>query len=322
MKTNQPKRKVFNDAVDLLTADAPASGVQMIAVDKIEPFHEHPFKLYQGERLDDMVESVKEHGILTPVIVCETESGYEMLAGHNRMNAAKIAGIKEIPAIVKTGLSEEEAYIYVIETNLIQRSFSELLPSERAVVLSERYEKISCQGRRSDIRREIEIMNGKKPVETCGHDVHKSRSRERIGEEYGMTGRNIARYMRVSQLIDPLKNLLDNGEIALVAAVDLSYLEEEEQNLVAEQIQWGGIKLSPKTAKAFRESTGALDLDKMNAILHKSDEISAKRTFSVMIPVEAEEKFFSGMKAKERTDLVMKALDAWFAGKEAADVQQ
>ncbi len=81
MKANQTKRKVFNDAVDLLTGDDPESGVQMIAVDKIEPFHEHPFKLYQGERLDDMVESIKEHGILTPVIVRRTGYGYEMLAG-------------------------------------------------------------------------------------------------------------------------------------------------------------------------------------------------------------------------------------------------
>ena len=84
MKANQPKRKLFNDAVDLLTGDAPDSGIQMIPVDQIKPFHEHPFKLYRGERLDDMVESIREHGILTPVIVRKLSSGYEMLAGHNR----------------------------------------------------------------------------------------------------------------------------------------------------------------------------------------------------------------------------------------------
>lgn len=86
-------------------------------------------------------------------------------------------------------------------------------------------------------------MSGKKPTETCGHDVHK-KSRDSIGEEYGMTGRNIARYMRVNQLIEPLKAMLDAGEILLVTAVDLSYLDEKEQEMVSEQAKWGGIKIS------------------------------------------------------------------------------
>lgn len=83
----------------------------------------HPFHLYEGERLDDMVESIREHGILNSVIVLKTDDGYEMLSGHNRANAAKIAGLSEVPAIIKVGLSESEAYVYVIETNLMQRSF-------------------------------------------------------------------------------------------------------------------------------------------------------------------------------------------------------
>ena len=120
----------------------------------------------------------------------------------------------EVPAIVKTDLSDEEAYVYVIETNLLQRSFAELLPSEKAAVLVARYEKISSQGKRNDIRQEIETLE-----ETCGHDVHKSRqrtcghdvhksqkSRDGLGEEYGMTGRNIARYMRLDRLIPEFKD--------------------------------------------------------------------------------------------------------------------
>lgn len=87
----------------------------------------------------------KEHGILNPVIAQKIDGGYEMLSGHNRMNAAKLAGLKEVPAIVKTDLSEEEAYVYVIETNLMQRSFSDLLISEKAAVLKARYEKGACQ---------------------------------------------------------------------------------------------------------------------------------------------------------------------------------
>lgn len=140
MKANN-KRKVFGDAVDLLMDDieerAVPRGLQMLSVKSIKPFHDHPFHLYEGERLEDMIASIKEHGILNPVIVQKVEDGYEMLSGHNRLNAAKLAGLKEVPAIVKTGLSEEEAYVYVIETNLMQRSFSDLLISEKAAVLKE-----------------------------------------------------------------------------------------------------------------------------------------------------------------------------------------
>lgn len=165
MKANAPKRKVFQDAVDLLgmpeAENAPVSnGTTMISVEKIVPFHNHPFRLYEGERLDDMMESIKEHGILIPVIVQKVADKYEMLAGHNRWNAAKIVGIKDIPAIIKENLTEREAYVYVIETNLMQRSFTDLLPSEKAAVLAERYEKVMCQGKRNDILEEIASLNG------------------------------------------------------------------------------------------------------------------------------------------------------------------
>ena len=114
MKANSPKRKVFQDALDLLTEDMAVdkavseNGILQIAIDKITPFHAHPFRLYEGERLADMVQSIREHGVLNPVIVRRTKKGFEMLAGHNRANAAKLAGLKEIPTIVKDKLTEEE----------------------------------------------------------------------------------------------------------------------------------------------------------------------------------------------------------------------
>ena len=175
MKTNAPKRKVFQDAVDLISPpeemiNPVSSGQTMISVKKIVPFHNHPFRLYEGKRLDDMVESIREHGVLIPVIVQKIADGYEMLSGHNRWNAAKVVGIKEIPAIIKDNLTEREAYVYVIETNMLQRSFDDLLPSEKAAVLAERYEKVMCQGRRNDILEEIAMLNGVDMQETCGHD--------------------------------------------------------------------------------------------------------------------------------------------------------
>ena len=175
MKANATKRKVFQDAVDLISPSEemvnPVVNEQaMIPVEKIVPFHNHPFRLYEGKRLDDMVESIKEHGILISVIVQKIPDGYEMLSDHNRWNAAKIAGIKEIPAIIKENLTEREAYVYVIETNMLQRSFDDLLPSEKAAVLAERSEKVICQGRRNDILEEIAMLNGMDASKTCGQD--------------------------------------------------------------------------------------------------------------------------------------------------------
>lgn len=185
MKANN-KRKVFGDAVDLLMDEIEERevprGVQLIQIKNIQPFHDHPFHLYEGERLEDMIASVKEHGILNPVIVQKIDGGYEMLSGHNRMNAAKLAGLKEVPAIVKTDLPAEEAYVYVIETNLMQRSFSDLLISEKAAVLKARYEKGACQGKRNDIVREIARLEGKAGDVTSGHCDQKLTTRDSIGK--------------------------------------------------------------------------------------------------------------------------------------------
>ena len=255
MKANAPKRKVFQDALGLLAEDSvkdapvPVNGIVSIPVEEIHPFHDHLFRLYEGDRLEDMVQSIREHGVLNPVIVRKAARGYEMLAGHNRTNAAKIAGLTEVPAIVKTDLSNEDAYVYVIETNLLQRSFAELLPSEKAAVLVARYEKISSQGKRNDIRQEIEALE-----ETCGHDVHKSqKSRDGLGEEYGMTGRNIARYMRLDRLLPEFKDAVDKGILAMVAAVDLSYLNVKMPKLIE---LWGmNIRTDVEAKKNFMQQT-------------------------------------------------------------------
>lgn len=216
MKANS-KRKVFGDAVDLLMGDMEEvtmpRGVQMLPVKSIQPFHDHPFHLYEGERLEDMIASVKEHGVLNPVIVQKLDTGYEMLSGHNRWNAAKLAGLKEIPAIVKTDLSEEEAYVYVIETNLMQRSFSDLAISEKAAVLKARYEKGSCQGKRNDILNEIARLEGKSSDVTSGHCDQKLTTRDAIGKEYELSGSSVGRLLKLNDLIKPFKDMVDRGAL-------------------------------------------------------------------------------------------------------------
>lgn len=321
MKANAPRRKVFSDAIDLL-ADEPVVAVQnaqtMIPVDKIVPFHNHPFRLYEDERLDDMVESIREHGILSPVIVQKTGDGYEMLAGHNRWNASKIVGMKEIPAIIKENLSEEEAYVYVIETNLMQRSFTDLLPSEKAAVLAERYEKISCQGKRNDIIEEIARLNGVEVSDTCGHDVHKSKSRDAIGEDYGMTGRNIARYMRLNQTTEQIKEMVDAGTMAMVTAVELSYLSKEEQKQVCKIMDEHGGKIKNAQAVELHNAVGSLTEDKVKVILvgeSKEKPVSDAKLFG-----EIKKKYFKGKTTEEVLDVLEQALATWFAGEGDVDV--
>ncbi len=113
--------------------------------------------------MDDMVESVKANGVLIPAIVRKVELDekgreYEMLSGHNRMNAARIAGLNEIPCIVTENLSDDDAWIYVVETNVLQRSFADMLPSEKAAVLALRYSKMFSQGKRNDIIAELKML--------------------------------------------------------------------------------------------------------------------------------------------------------------------
>ncbi len=330
MRANAQKRKIF-DAVDMLTGESPvqagemaAGGVQMLSVDKIKAFHDHPFRLYEGQRLDDMVESIKEHGVLNPVIVRKAGRGYEMLSGHNRQNAAKIAGLAEIPAIVKEGISDEEAYIYVIETNLMQRSFADLLPSEKATVMEAHYNKVCCQGRRNDIIRELQIMNGEMPGETCGHNGHKFKSRDALAEEYGYSSRNVARYLRINSLIRPFKNLVDDNRIALLAAVDVSYLSEEEQGTVYQVIDEMGVKLKPKMAEELRKYGGALDRDTVKGLIGSmtAKKPSVGESVQIKLSDHIRQKYFVGLSAAQMAEVVEQALEAWFLGKEDAYVQQ
>lgn len=322
MKANAPKRKIF-DAVDMMTADEAktesGNGLQYLPLDAVKPFHDHPFRMYEGERLEDMVQSIREHGVLNPVIVRKQKDGYEMLSGHNRQRAAMLAGIDKIPAIVKENLSDEDAIVYVIETNMIQRSFSELLPSEKAAVLAVRYEKISSQGKRNDILQEIAALNGQEG--TCGHDVHKSRNRDELGNEYGMTGRNIARYMRVDKLIPEFKEELDNGALSLVAAVDLSYLSEKEQKAVAAAVSEDKVKLNPKNAAAIRAESGNITQKSIQEIVDSADRQKKKEMVNIKLPTAVNQKYFADRKTAEAADIVEKALEAWFR-KEAADIVQ
>lgn len=321
MKANN-RRKVFGDAVDLLMDDieekTAAGGLRMLPIKKIWPFHDHPFHLYEGDRLEDMVVSVKEHGILNPVIVQEINVGYEMLSRHNRMNAAKLVGLKEIPAIVKTDLSEEEAYVYVIETNLMQRSFSDLLISEKAAVLKARYERVSNQGKRNDILREIASLEGKSLDDvTCGHGDHKLKTRDSIGKEYELSRSSVGRLLKLNDLIKPFKDMVDRGALYTKVALQLAFLLEEEQNMVYNVIKEKKTKITIEMVMKLRSHSGALTDAMVRRYL--CTEPVKKKCYKV--PARIVEKYFVGMDPNKVDSIVEQALEAWFhKGKDGADV--
>ena len=298
MKANN-KRKVFGDAVDLLMDDieerAIPKGLELLPVKSIKPFHDHPFHLYEGERLEDMIASIKEHGVLNPVIVQKVEDGYEMLSGHNRWNAAKIAGITEIPAIIKENLTEREA--------------------EKAAVLKARYEKESCQGRRNDIIEEIARMEGKELPVTCGHGDQRLNTRDMIGKEYELSGSSVGRLLKLNDLIKPFKDMVDRGALYTKVALQMAFLPEEEQNMVYEAIKGKSTKVTLEAVMKLRSHSGALTDAMVKRYL--GAEPVKKKCYKV--PGRIVEKYFEGMDPNMVDSIVEQALEAWFR-KEGADV--
>lgn len=213
---------------------APAqTAVQQIPCDQLHPYHNHKFEMYTGERLDDMVESIRENGVLSPIIVQPAENGYEILIGHNRWNASKLAGLPTVPAIIKTGLTEDKAEMFVVESNVIQRGFDNLRISEQAKVIALRHNEMFSQGKRNDILRELAMLeNPNADTSTLTPMGSKLDSGKSVGAEYGVSKGSVVRLIRINKLIDELKALVDSGDISIRAGVELSFLSVESQTFV------------------------------------------------------------------------------------------
>ena len=306
------------------------NGFQILSPEAIRGFRGHPFRLYEGDRLNDLVESISENGVLVPAIVRKIEPDengfeYEMLAGHNRQNAAVIAH-RELPCIVKENLSDHDAWIYVIETNVLQRSFSEMLPSEKAAVLALRYSKMICQGRRNDIIEELKRLGNPDEIrenKTCGIDCHKSKSRDVVGAEYNLKGRAVANYLRINELSVALKIRIDDGEFTIAAAVQLSYLAQEEQQMVEAVLSENKYKVNEGKAVLLREYTGKLTPERAEQILsgefNRKPKKSTAAAFKVK-PAIYKKYFTASISQKEFDSIVDEALALYFARKEATAV--
>ena len=235
-----------------------AEKVEEINISSIKDFPNHPFKVINDEKMQEMVKSVKEYGVILPVIVRPKEDGtYEMISGHRRKRACELAGIKQIRCIVKD-LTDDEATILMVDSN-IQRE--EILPSEKAFAYKLKLEAMKHQGKRIDLEEN----------ETSTPVVSKLRTDEILGEEVGESARTIQRYIRLTYLIPELLEEVDNKRIAFRPAVELSYLEEDYQYVVLNKLQYD--EVSPSLSQAITlkkmQQEGTISEEKIENLLDK-----------------------------------------------------
>ena len=223
MKTRTGQKLKLTTVEELLGVPATESSTE-IDVDMIHVFKNHPFKVLDDEKMSDLVESIRVNGILSPVLVRpDGEDRYEMISGHRRMHAAKIVGLTMIPAIVRE-MSDDEAVIYMVDSN-IQRE--ELLPSEKAFAFKMKLDAMKRQGKRTDL--------------TSNQNVQKFQtSRDSLASEFGISGPQISRYIRLTELIPDLLELVDNKRLQITAAVEISYVDKEIQQWICEYIHENG----------------------------------------------------------------------------------
>ena len=259
----QDKKMVLPKLDDLFTIqeqrDNPVvDEVKEIELYKIGEFPDHPFRVIDDDKMEEMVKSVKEYGVLLPVIVRKRgEGNYQMISGHRRKRACELAGIDKIKCIVKD-LTDDEATILMVDSN-IQRE--EILPSEKAFAYKLKLEAMKHQGKRIDLEEN----------ETSTPVVSKLRTDEILGEEVGESRENIRRYIRLTYLIPELLEEVDNKRIAFRPAVELSYLEEDYQYVVLNKLQYD--EVSPSLSQAITlkkmQQEGTISEEKIENLLDK-----------------------------------------------------
>lgn len=287
------------------------NGISWLSVDELHDFPQHKFKLYENERLDDMVKSIEELGVLTPLLVWDNDEGYIILSGHNRRKAAKLAGLDLIPCVVKSDLSFDEATYIVTESNLMQRSFSDLTHSEKAHVLKQHYEAIKNQGIRKDIVEFIEkVANGNaintsnsnglnarvqnEPVEK--NDEPTIRTKDKTSQKYELSSTNVVRYIKISSIQDSLMNLLDENKLSFIVTYNLAFIDDKKiQDEIARYVKEEEVKinvaLSEKLKSTWQEKK--LRLENLEEYLFKKKKDSRpKKSKYVKLDRAKFEKYF------------------------------
>ena len=265
---NRSGEKIKLASIDELLGVVNEESAMEIEISKIHPFKNHPFKVLDDEKMQDLVESVRINGVLTPVLLrMDDNEEYEMVSGHRRMHAAQLAGLTTIPAIVRE-LSDDDAVIAMVDAN-IQRE--ELLPSEKA---------FAYKMKMDAMRRTA----GRPTKENPRQNVGNYETADLIGKDNGESGRQVQRYIRLTELIPELLDLVDKKKLQFTVAIDISYIDKEVQEWIYEYIRDTGF-IKPKQIAALRNqlNDGPINQIQMLSIFNNcvmAKKVSRSLTFS------------------------------------------
>ena len=292
---------------DLFTTEGERTGaaqekVQEISLAQLHPFRNHPFKVLDDDKMRDTAESVRDHGVLVPAIVRPREDGgYELVSGHRRKRACELAGLETMPVIVRD-LDDDAATVIMVDSN-IQREM--LLPSERAFAYKMKLEALKHQGRRTDL--------------TSGQVGTKlQRADETIAKQAGTSRNQVQRFIRLTELIPELLNMVDDRMIALNPAVELSYLKKDEQKMLFNAMD--SEQITPSLSQAQRlkrfSQSGMLTIESMRAIMSEEKKSDLdKVTFST----DKISKYFpKSYTPKQMEETIMKLLESWHKKRQRA----
>lgn len=256
---NRSGEKIKLSGIDELLGVVNEESAMEIDIASIHPFAGHPFKVVDDDKMQDLVESVRENGVITPVLIRPAENNqYEMISGHRRMHAAELAGLSTIPAIVRD-MTDDEAVIAMVDAN-IQRE--ELLPSEKAFAFKMKMDAIKRQGNRRDLTSD---QNGPKLAAW------------EVGESNGISGTQVKRYIRLTELIPELLNLVDDKKLQFTVAVDISYIDKEIQKWIFEYIRDNGF-IKPNQITALRKQLETETVSQNFMISIFNNAIAPKKT--------------------------------------------
>ena len=268
----------------------------------LHPFEGHPFKVLDDELMEQTVESIKQIGVVSPLIVRpDPEGGYEILSGHRRLHAAQLAGLETVPVIVKE-MDDDAAIIFMVDSNLQREN---ILPSERAFSYKMKLEAMKHQGERGDL---TSGQVGQKSVGTVSRDI--------VAEQAGDSSRNVQRFIRLTNLISEILDMVDEKKIAFNPAVELSYLKPSEQKEFLEAMDYA--QASPSLSQAQRlkklSQEGGCTLDAMCEVMNeiKKDELD-----HVTIKNEVLRKYFpKSYTPKQMQDTIIRLLEKWQRSKQ------
>ena len=282
-------------ATEEIREDAQREKVQNIPLGELHPFKNHPFKVKNDAAMQDTVDSVREYGVLVPAIARPDPSGgYELIAGHRRHHASELAGKETMPVIIRD-LDDDAATIIMVDSNL-QRE--ELLPSERAFAYKMKLEAIRHQGKRQEL--------------TSSQVGMKLQALDIVGQQAGDSRNQVHRFIRLTELIPELLDMVDERKIAFNPAVELSYLKKEEQTLLLEAMD--SEQATPSLSQAQRlkkfSQQKMLSLDVMRAIMSEEKKTDLDR---VTLKNETLRKYFpKSYTPKQMEDTIIKLLEGWY----------